>query len=143
MGVVHRHTRLLGLSLLLAGCGHTQTPEPAAPAPVVQAPTPEPEPAPEPEVVLTVPESGDVEAAPELVLGTMASGGACLQGSDCSSGVCEGEGCGDDAPGVCAPAQRSCTRDRRPYCGCDGETFFSSGSCPGARFSQRGMCSAP
>lgn len=65
-------------------------------------------------------------------------GSACNDGSECESGVCEGEAC--DAPGVCKPAQRPCTKDLREYCGCDGKTFQGSGSCPGSRFSKRGPC---
>jgi hypothetical protein len=68
------------------------------------------------------------------------AGERCLVASECASGVCEGEGCGDDTPGVCAPEQRACTRDLKPYCGCDGETFRTSGSCPGKRFERRGFC---
>lgn len=70
-----------------------------------------------------------------------ADGSPCLAASDCESGVCEGEGCGDDRPGECKPASRPCTRDLRPYCGCDGQTFRTSGSCPGQRFASRGECS--
>jgi hypothetical protein len=69
-------------------------------------------------------------------------GSACLLATECSSGVCEGEGCTDDKPGTCAPASRGCTRDLRPYCGCDGQTFRTSGSCPGKRFSARLECPA-
>ena len=67
-------------------------------------------------------------------------GSACLTGTDCQSGVCEGQGCGDDTPGTCAPARRGCTKDLRSYCGCDGKTFRSSGSCPGRRYSTKGEC---
>lgn len=71
-------------------------------------------------------------------------GGSCLTPADCAEGmVCEGEGCGDDTPGTCQPLTRLCTRDLRPYCGCDGETFQSSGSCPGKRFERRGPCETP
>src|SRR6188768_3027315 len=52
-----------------------------------------------------------------------ADGAACLAGDECSSGVCEGEGCGDATPGKCMPRARGCTRDLRSYCGCDGKTF--------------------
>ena len=67
-------------------------------------------------------------------------GAACLAASDCASGVCEGQGCGADAPGVCAAKARACTRDLRPYCGCDGATFRASGSCPGRRYASKGEC---
>ncbi len=69
-----------------------------------------------------------------------ADGAACLAATECKSGVCEGQGCGADVPGACAPARRGCTRDRRPYCGCDGATFYSSGSCAGQRYSAKSAC---
>lgn len=69
-----------------------------------------------------------------------AAGESCLAADECESGVCEGEGCGDDQPGTCADAERMCTRDLQQYCGCDGETFGASGSCPGARYSAKGPC---
>lgn len=72
-----------------------------------------------------------------------ADGSSCLQASDCQSGICEGQGCGDDTPGECKPAVRACTRDLREYCGCDGQTFRGSGSCPGQRYGDPGACAAP
>jgi hypothetical protein len=72
--------------------------------------------------------------------GKKADGSSCLAASECASGVCEGEGCGEDKPGTCAPTSRMCTRDLREYCGCDGVTFRASGSCAGARFSKREAC---
>ena len=72
--------------------------------------------------------------------GRVADGEACLAAADCASGVCEGQGCDDRTPGQCAPAARGCTRDLRPYCGCDGVTFRTSGSCPGQRFAERAEC---
>lgn len=35
---------------------------------------------------------------------------------------------------------RGCTRDRVPFCGCDGETFVASSTCPGRPFVHRGEC---
>ena len=67
------------------------------------------------------------------------AGSSCDAAADCASGVCEGQGCGS-GQGVCAAKTRRCTRDRRPYCGCDGKTFYGSGNCPGQRFSARGPC---
>ncbi len=72
-----------------------------------------------------------------------AAGVACLAGSECASGICEGQGCDAQAPGTCAPAKRMCTRDLRAYCGCDAKTFQGSGSCPGRRYSAPGPCKAP
>jgi hypothetical protein len=73
----------------------------------------------------------------------VAEGGACLDGAECASGVCEGQGCGPDQPGTCVPRARRCTKDLREYCGCDGQTFRGSGSCPGRRFMDRRACPAP
>ncbi len=70
------------------------------------------------------------------------AGSACNQGSDCASGVCEGMGCGP-GQGVCAAANRICTRDLVDYCGCDGQSFSGSGTCPGQRYEKRGACDAP
>ncbi|MEZ4404280.1 MAG: hypothetical protein R3B06_29945, partial [Kofleriaceae bacterium] len=69
-----------------------------------------------------------------------ADGAACATGTDCASGLCEGQGCGDDAGGVCVSAERACTMDLRSYCGCDGQTFRASGTCPNRRFAARGDC---
>jgi len=74
--------------------------------------------------------------------GAGADGSACLAPSDCRSGVCEGQGCGEDSPGTCAAKTRMCTRDYQAYCGCDGQTFHGSGSCPGKRYRARGECEA-
>jgi len=67
-------------------------------------------------------------------------GATCLAAAECASGVCEGEGCTDDRPGRCAPKARACTRDLRTYCGCDGQSFGASGSCPGRRYAALGRC---
>jgi hypothetical protein len=69
-----------------------------------------------------------------------ADGASCLAASECSSGKCEGEGCGPATPGTCVPTSRACTRDLRPYCGCDGKTFRTSGSCAGQRYAKKGEC---
>lgn len=67
-------------------------------------------------------------------------GGACERGEECASGICEGQGCGAGSKGVCMSQNRRCTRDLRAYCGCDGQTFRASGSCPGRRYSARSAC---
>jgi hypothetical protein len=77
---------------------------------------------------------------PPVEQGKRADGASCLVGDECTSGVCEGQGCGDNTPGKCAPKARGCTRDLRTYCGCDGKTFQASGSCPGRRFSAKETC---
>lgn len=94
-------------------------------------------------------QAADATLDPEAATGGAATGGvaipqpdgeACLQATDCESGVCEGRGCTDEEPGVCMSAQRMCTRDYRPYCGCDGTTFHGSGTCPGQRYLHEGTC---
>jgi len=72
-----------------------------------------------------------------------AAGAACATAADCDSGACEGQGCDDAHPGKCAAKGRMCTMDVQDYCGCDGATFSSSGSCPGRRFDHRGACAPP
>lgn len=79
---------------------------------------------------------GEGEASSNLV----ADGGLCERGVECQSGICEGEGCNVNRKGTCMSRNRSCTRDLRAYCGCDGKTFRASGSCPGRRFSSRQAC---
>jgi hypothetical protein len=68
-----------------------------------------------------------------------ADGEECAGHADCQSGVCEGVGCGDGVA-MCVSAQRRCTADLRPYCGCDGVTFRASGTCPGRIHDYRGAC---
>jgi hypothetical protein len=120
---------------------------------VSAAPAPSSEPAPPRQPIATSPDAGPVApepkppgSRPKPAGGVTAKptplaavGAACDTAADCDSGICEGEGC---APGRgrCAAKNRVCTRDRRAYCGCDGNTFFSSGSCPGRRFSSRTAC---
>lgn len=67
-----------------------------------------------------------------------ADGEACSKPDDCKSGVCEGEGC-DKGP-KCVAANRMCTRDLVQFCGCDGKTFSSSGSCPSRPYKKKGSC---
>lgn len=68
------------------------------------------------------------------------SGPVCDSNADCGEGqVCEGLGC-DALQGRCVTRERACTRDLAQYCGCDGQTFSGSGSCPGARYAYRGAC---
>ena len=79
-------------------------------------------------------------ATPPPAESKKADGAACFLGDECSSGICEGQGCGETTPGKCMPRARGCTRDLRTYCGCDGKTFQASGSCPGQRYSMREKC---
>lgn len=85
------------------------------------------------------PKVAPVDAPPAAT--AKADGESCFAGTDCASGVCEGTGC--DAPGVCQPAARPCTRDLVTFCACDGTTIQGSGSCPGQRVAHRGACPTP
>lgn len=121
----------------------TAPPAEAEPADAEPAEDPaEAEPAEEPtEAEPTEPPEPATDPRPRT--GDKAGGDSCLAGDECLSGICEGEGCGDANPGTCAPEMRACTRDLRPYCGCDGVTFRSGGNCPMQRFEHRGECEAP
>ncbi len=66
---------------------------------------------------------------------------ACTSTADCLAGtVClGGEGCG--VPWTCQPALgRPCTADYVAFCGCDGNTFYGSSTCPDRPFARRGAC---
>jgi hypothetical protein len=96
------------------------------------------EPAPAPALASPAPEAAAPAPAWEPPPPVPAT--ACRSNADCPEGaICEGEGCGDDAPGTCV-GMRPCTRDLRQYCGCDGVTFGASGTCPGRRYAHRGPC---
>ena len=127
------HLRTLLLALLVA-CSSSPAPGTRPPDPV-QTPPQTTDPG-APQDVDPLPPS----TQPPVEQGKKADGASCLVGDECSSGTCEGLGCGDDAPGKCVPRARGCTRDLRSYCGCDGKTFQASGSCPGRRFSARAKC---
>lgn len=115
-------------TFVLAACGGSSEPAPSA---VAVAPITEPPPAADP---IVVPEP-EPEPQPE----PQAEGTPCTSAADCAQGeMCTGpEGC--DVAWTCQPS-RACTRDLRPYCGCDGRTIHGSGSCPPAPYSRRGEC---
>jgi hypothetical protein len=85
------------------------------------------------------PIEGAIARPPITAEGTVAEGGACTTSTNCSDGLfCLGhEGC--DTPATCVP-RRPCTLDLRAYCGCNGETFRGSGTCPPRNFVSRGAC---
>jgi hypothetical protein len=134
------------MMVLFSGCQTVRDVPTAAPEAVSHSLAPT-TPQPVPQTVETAPPSEDTpepdgqtplpDAPPPASLGP---GAACWEGAQCESGICEGPGCLEDSPGVCAPAHRPCTRDLRPYCGCDGETFFTSSTCPRQRFEAKGAC---
>lgn len=66
-------------------------------------------------------------------------GDTCVSSIECQSGICEGKGC-DGSGAVCVTAERMCTKDLVPYCGCDGQTFETSGSCAGRPYAHKGPC---
>jgi hypothetical protein len=80
------------------------------------------------------------DAAPPPVSARLAPGQACFDGSECESGVCEGEGCGTNQPGVCIGPGRVCKGPVELFCACDGENFRAPRDCPGQSFAKRGSC---
>jgi hypothetical protein len=70
------------------------------------------------------------------------AGESCFDGNECESGVCEGEGCRTNQPGVCVAPGRVCKGPEESFCGCDGETFRAPHDCPGQPFARRGACNA-
>jgi hypothetical protein len=62
--------------------------------------------------------------------------GACNNGNYCP-GICVGTAC--DGEWACLSIQ-ICTSDIAPWCGCDGETFYASSSCPSKAFAHPGEC---
>lgn len=138
---------------VLVACGGSKSdPTPAAPAAEeapVETTADAPDAPPPGEETEEAPAEGeatttDGEAPPntETVVneGGAAEGASCLTGDDCASGICEGIGCGDDMPGTCQPQMRPCTKDLRPMCDCEGNTFQSSSSCPGRRVEKKVPC---
>jgi hypothetical protein len=112
-------------------------PAPPPPAPTVVPSLPEAAPPPpaEPPPVLVVENPPPTTGSKDLP-----NGSACVTADQCASGLCQGVGCGDDPPGVCVSRARPCTRDRRPFCGCDGQTFATSSSCVNRRYQHEGPC---
>jgi len=89
----------------------------------------------------TTADTPDASAGSDAGATSAAQTTGCLADSDCGADmICEGQGCDDDQPGTCVPAVRACTKDLRPYCGCDDKTFLSSGSCPGRRYQAAMPC---
>jgi hypothetical protein len=126
------HVRIL-LLVLLAACPSAPARETRPPDPV-QTPPATTDPGAPQDVDPTPPSTPPPNEAKK------ADGAACFEGGECASGTCEGQGCGTSTPGKCMPRARGCTRDLRTYCGCDGKTFQSSGSCPGRRYSAKEKC---
>jgi hypothetical protein len=129
-------------ALAAAGCDPPPTAFPPGPSPTMAPPAPErplPTHPPPRDAGGELDAPGDASAPSGGPSRSGETGANCAAAADCASGICEGEGCGE-VLGRCVPRERPCTSDLRPYCGCDGQTFRSSGSCPGRRFVRRGAC---
>ncbi len=89
--------------------------------------TPQPDPSPQPP-----PSESDAPPATP-------PGQTCSSSMECPRGqTCQGEqGC--DSVWTCQP-ERICTRDLVPFCGCDGETYRASSTCPDRPYLRRGPC---
>lgn len=122
-----RREWLIGLGtfalLAVTGCpanGPMQVP-PGQPA--VIAPEP-------PRETAALPETGRSAGAP------------CFSAGQCESNTCEGGSCDGNEAGSCAPVDRACSEVAGLFCGCDGNTFSASESCPGEPFAYKGACTA-
>ncbi len=133
--------RELLIVAVLIGCGARSAPS-VAPAPDEPAPAEPVTPAEPASPAEVTPPAPPTETASGPAAAGQPDGAACQAADECASGVCEGQGCDANQPGTCMARQRACTRDLRAYCGCDGVTFKTSGSCPGRRYQARGACPA-
>lgn len=96
---------------------------------------------PPPPSVAQQPTTGPDAPPPPPSVGNPAQNVACTSSEGCQRGqMClGGEGCGE--PWTCQPS-RPCTRDLVPFCGCDGQTFRGSSTCPARPYAHRGACAA-
>jgi hypothetical protein len=131
-------------AIVLCACPANNTAQPVPPSPVPASGYEPPDDHTPPPPPVSEPDAGPVADTPPPPppppQEPKADGAQCYVATECASGVCEGLGCGGDTPGTCAPAKRGCTKDRRAYCGCDGITFYGSGSCPGKRYAAKAAC---
>lgn len=113
----------LGIIVATAGCGS-----------VVVLGSPAPDAGPGVDVPLA---TADVPSTPADRPGPR----TCTRSAECAPGeACTGgPGCG--VPWTCGPALgRPCTDDLAVFCGCDGQTFMDSSSCPGRPYRNPGAC---
>lgn len=85
--------------------------------------------------VADTPPTPDTPPPPPDVGRTCTSSADCNAGEECYIAA----GCG--VPSYCGPGLgRPCTDDLATFCGCDGQTFSSSSSCPSRTYAHRGPC---
>lgn len=124
------------VAALFGGCSEPPPPPPGPPAPPTTATPATTTPA------TTAPGTSTPGMIPPGTITPTASGKACKANAECPSGEMCAISAGCDTPGTCVQ-QHMCTQNLVEYCGCDGQTFRSSGTCPSKPFKSRGACPAP
>ncbi len=119
---------------------------PPAAAPVATAPPASPPSPPEPPAPASPPSPpeppaatppGPAQSEPEPA---QPSARPCISNRECPRGqVCEGAA-GCDTEWFCARPSQRCIADTQYFCGCGGETFLASMTCPGRPHRHRGSC---
>lgn len=101
----------------------------------------------EPAIIATTPPASPNESRPspaafQAAAGKQDDGMPCFAADECTSGICEGASCDRTQPGACiaTDAVRNCAADQVSFCGCDGQSFVASSTCPGEPFLHQGRC---